>query len=505
MIIIIAANDDIDVYLQNLAGQYDRAKSPLERDRVAEDTYALIGGRIKSMIKRVSQNWRLNPDNLESLAREAVIESLENSGVTKLRRTDGTWENFVERCKAGNPVAERIWKNLSPDLRKALESPYLKATTADQLVREINVLLRRRDFFNPAVWVGVLLPGEARILLDKGIGNLSGTQLSRFNALALSAACPEINIPSQSPPRSILGYISKFWLPSAKARIAEMGGAKTMSEYMIEARNALGPVIEKLRQMEASGTMPPELARMAPAQRVYALFRQLQQQKYGATIAWFDKQVERLQPAHPFRVDSPASLRDAKALFAQHPGEVPESLWKAKGAPFFLPISVFEPFGFSIIQRVLDHASGAESRARPEVGSPANQSQGDMTAADLLKGGHQSRASAGWLKACSTRARRSTPSGCSSRSTPRPSDAEGGATPFRRAFSQSILRQQARRATLHEQRPIRSIPAAARWCHYRWGIPCPLRLQGIICYDDGLIRPRLAEGHLEGALVNRHV
>jgi len=392
MTIIIAANDEVDAELEELAENYDRARNTAERERIADSVYLLIGNRIKSMVKRVSQNWRLGADDLDGLAREAVIEALENSGVTRLKRMDGTWENFVERCKRGHPVAKRVWNNLSPDLRKILESPYLKATTAEQLVRELNGMLRRRDFFNSTTWVGVLLPGEARILLDKGVANLTGTELSRFNALALGAACPEITVPNQPPPRSILGYVSKFWLPSAKARIADLGGARSMSEYMIEARNALQPVIEKLRQMEASGTMPPELARMAPAQRVYTLHRQMQQQQYGPIIQWWNERIRQLQPGHPFTVNSPSSLRDAKALFAQHPGQVPESLWKTKGSPNFLPVSVFEPFGLSIVQRVLDHASGAVGHARPEASSPGSHSQGDMTAAELLRGGHQSPA-----------------------------------------------------------------------------------------------------------------
>ena len=140
-----------------------------------------------------------------ALPAKRSIEALENSGVTRIKRSDGVWETLVQRHKDGHPVAKRIWDMLTPQLRKALESPYLKSTTADWLVREINVLLRRRDFFSPAAWVGVSLPGDARILLNKGLANLSGTELSRFNALAFSAACPEITVPSQPPPRSILG------------------------------------------------------------------------------------------------------------------------------------------------------------------------------------------------------------------------------------------------------------------------------------------------------------
>ena len=208
---IILAADDIDTDLSALAEQYDRAKSPTERDQVAEETFALIGGRIKAMIKRVGRG--LGQDDLDGFAREAVIEALENSGLTRIKRADGVWENFLQRHKSGHPVPKRIWDMLTPQLRKALEAPYLKSTTADQLVREINVLLRQPHFYSPAAWVGVSLPGEARVLLAKGLANLSGTELSRFNALALGAACPEITIPKEPPPSVHPGLRLKILAP----------------------------------------------------------------------------------------------------------------------------------------------------------------------------------------------------------------------------------------------------------------------------------------------------
>jgi len=70
MIIIFAA-DDIDTDLEELAEKYDRAKSPSERDQVAEDTYALIGGRIKSMIKRIGRG--LADDDLDGFAGQALF------------------------------------------------------------------------------------------------------------------------------------------------------------------------------------------------------------------------------------------------------------------------------------------------------------------------------------------------------------------------------------------------------------------------------------------------
>ena len=84
---------------------------------------------------------------------KAIVEALENSGVTRIKRSDGVWETLIQRNKDTHTVATRIFGLLLPATRKALESPYLKATTADQLVRELNGMLRRRDFFSAAACV----------------------------------------------------------------------------------------------------------------------------------------------------------------------------------------------------------------------------------------------------------------------------------------------------------------------------------------------------------------
>ena len=144
--------------------------------------------------------------------------------------------------------------------------------------------------------------------------------------------------------------------------------------------------------MEAAGTLPSDLARLGSAQRIYTLHRQLQQKKFGPIITWWNDKIRELQPQKPFVVNSPASLRDAKALFAKNPGKVGERLWKEKGSPHFLPVSVFEPFGIDIIQRLLDSNTGSASPIQREKSAPSAPSSGDSQAAELLSGGHQSRA-----------------------------------------------------------------------------------------------------------------
>jgi hypothetical protein len=150
--------------------------------------------------------------------------------------------------------------------------------------------------------------------------------------------------------------------------------------------------MEQLRQMEAAGKVPPELARLGPAQRIYTLHRQLQQQRYGPVIAWWNDRIRELQPSNPFVLNSTTSLRTAKDLFTQNPDKVDARLWKEKGSPQFLPTSVFEPLGIDIIQRMLDSGNGKASPVQREQSTPSTPSSNDMQAVQLLSGGHQSRA-----------------------------------------------------------------------------------------------------------------
>jgi hypothetical protein len=275
---------------------------------------------------------------------------------------------------------------------------YLKAVTAELLVKELNVLLRRRDVYDPAAWAGVSIPSEAKLLLAKGIGNLSNTELTRCNALLISAACPEITVSNQPPPRSLLGYVSKFFIPTLKPRLAaEMGGATPMSEYEVEARNALRPIFDELTEMQATGKLPPHLAKVGIAERIYLRQKERIEAKYGAIVRWYNERIRELTipPQKPFIVDSPSALRDARRLLEANKNTFPERLWKEKNAPFFIPFSALEPFGEKTIKHLLDiGAIGTGSRRKQEqtVQPSATVSHEDTQTMNLLKGGHSSRA-----------------------------------------------------------------------------------------------------------------
>src|SRR5208283_2452378 len=93
--------------LERLLDAYDRAKGDREREQVAEQVYPLLQGTLNGMIQGASQG-RLDAEQLESLSWEALFRGLNESGVTRLKRSDGVWETFVEQCRQpGNPLGAR--------------------------------------------------------------------------------------------------------------------------------------------------------------------------------------------------------------------------------------------------------------------------------------------------------------------------------------------------------------------------------------------------------------
>lgn len=59
-----------------------------------------------------------------------------------------------------------------------------------QLIREINELLLRRDFYDAAAWSGIAVGADARALLDKGAEKLTEPELLHLNRLLLGSAVP---------------------------------------------------------------------------------------------------------------------------------------------------------------------------------------------------------------------------------------------------------------------------------------------------------------------------
>ena len=394
-IIIIAAAIAEVGELEDILDQYDHAQTKGEREKIAFRAWELVGDQVKSMVSRAAGGYKLDGDQVESLAWQALFNGLNESGVSRLRRSDGVWEHFISHCRQpGNAIGQRIWSLLSPELRKQLtQSQYLKAITADVLIKELNVLLRRRDLFDPGALSTMVLPQEAQQLLAHGVENLGMTQLSRFNVLALSAAFPQIKV-SPKPPRNLMGYISASAIPGMMRQIAEMATGQLPNSHLQSTYNALRPDVEVVKTMQETGTLSEGWESLSTAEQIYRQQKIRLQRQYGTIITWWNERIRELQPQNPYVVKDASSLRSARELFQQHSNRVPANLWKEPNSPYFLPFSTMHPFGIKSIENMLAVESQRQyspsANPRQEPAAPVvTQPEGEQ-AQRLLQGGHQS-------------------------------------------------------------------------------------------------------------------
>ena len=104
---------------------------------------------------------------------------------------------------------QRIFRLLDPSTQKALRDTVEGAAPEiDEvgfrlrgLLSDLNNLLNRRDFYEEQAWRNVTLNDEAQELMDRGISNLSDTELRRLNRLLLESAYS--GLIAVSPPTSL--------------------------------------------------------------------------------------------------------------------------------------------------------------------------------------------------------------------------------------------------------------------------------------------------------------
>ena len=162
--------------LQSLQAEHDHARTGQERELVAERIYDLIGHRIREMFTRTAMGRRLSPDQVESLAWQALMQALSLSGVSRLTRSSAPhndWAAIIQACRppSASAAGRKIWGMLSPQFQDAVSKlPPLQAsnrTLDESFVKELNAILRRPDFYDPTAWAGIALPQEARELLAR--------------------------------------------------------------------------------------------------------------------------------------------------------------------------------------------------------------------------------------------------------------------------------------------------------------------------------------------------
>lgn len=129
---------------------------------------------------------------------------------------------------------KRIWSLLDADAKKKID--VLTAARDDEKRRErdgrvslagigalrngLNDIIKRRDFFEPALWSDASLPKEAKDLLARGPDKLSQLEVARMNRLLIEAAFPNDFSwrPNDSISIAYLGFASDP-LPFSKKQI----------------------------------------------------------------------------------------------------------------------------------------------------------------------------------------------------------------------------------------------------------------------------------------------
>ncbi|HEY3324133.1 MAG TPA: hypothetical protein VGP72_27015 [Planctomycetota bacterium] len=362
MLIIAAATVD-SAELDQFLDRYDHAQSDEQREQIASEVYRLVGARVKAMVSRAAGAQRLPGDQIDAFAWEALIRGLNGSGISTFKRADvpyGDWTPFILKMAAdtANGVSSpgsKIWRMLSATTRAAIQANprYLKATTQDALIRELNAFLLRSEFFDPATWAGVPLPEEAEALLLRGVPNLSRTELSRLNTLAVASAFPGIAVPPK-PKRNLLGLISATIVPKLKPAMYESFSGAQYDRHLQEAWAGLKTDIQTVREMEQTGTLPDEWLSLPPAGRVYQQQLRRLQRRYGVALGWWNARLQELLGSHAFQVTDTAKLRDAKLYLDDNRDKIDEKLWKNPISPYYLPTIAVRPHGVRTIERLLE-------------------------------------------------------------------------------------------------------------------------------------------------------
>lgn len=111
---------------------------------------------------------------------------------------------FKKQCMAQEPSPGRhIVSLLKPEAKAAMDSMSIEQLLPmkNTLIKEINGILKRPNFYDEAAWQGIALPAEAAALLEaRGARTLEPKEVTRLNRLLLEAAYPGKIKPAPAEP-----------------------------------------------------------------------------------------------------------------------------------------------------------------------------------------------------------------------------------------------------------------------------------------------------------------
>jgi hypothetical protein len=105
------------------------------------------------------------------------------------------WSGFILQLKEDVKKGElglsfEIYKRLPEDIVNSNETT-LSGEDKSAIVDTLNILLEQQDFYQEEDFPDINLPEEAQELLERGLNNLSNSDIQRFNWFLIAAAYPD--------------------------------------------------------------------------------------------------------------------------------------------------------------------------------------------------------------------------------------------------------------------------------------------------------------------------
>ncbi|HEV3137935.1 MAG TPA: ABC transporter permease, partial [Pirellulales bacterium] len=127
-------------------------------------------------------------------------------------------ENIVAQGTSAQPSpGRRVWELLDESskqvLRREPNDSVEKRRRFFALLRPLQSMLARRDFYQESDWAGIKLSPAARTLHAKGLTNLPEDEVARFNRLAIEAAYPDEIAPIQRKQIQLAYFSWELGLP----------------------------------------------------------------------------------------------------------------------------------------------------------------------------------------------------------------------------------------------------------------------------------------------------
>lgn len=182
------------------------------------------------------------------------------------------WKLLTRRIKSEQPPADPMVNKIRDILKDKLEEVKPGKRPLKRIMPEIvgalNEILRKRDFYDPALWSNRNLPPEARDLAAKGVENLNEDELIRFNRMLLNTALPNalkgslneyrvvkaklyIPIEEKGSEGKVVKSKPKIFLVQGKVVHEPSGG-----RIVIDLPNPPGEVVEYLNRCSEDSSLP---------------------------------------------------------------------------------------------------------------------------------------------------------------------------------------------------------------------------------------------------------